>query len=489
MFNTILGHTILTGASQIWSVLVGFIAYPIYLSVLGKDQFGVFGFYLIVISFVPLADFGVSALLGRESAILKTRYRDSTGNISNIIILSTILEVFFIFILIGAYRFTDLNFFEEIGLRRIEAYVLIILFSLIFYFRILVGWFRALLFGVLQYKWLSINSIIINSLRGLGPILSVYIISNLIFLLSFITIVSAIEVIMCFFKMKSLGFSFERELKGFGGILGESRRALVKSSSNGFAVFIWSIFISSERFFLSREMRAADVGLYALISTLCGGLTQLFQPILQTFFPKISFALEQNDNLASDILIRRMFYYILCVLLPVCGAFVFCGVGFLEWWLGKGVDGVWGMVVFPNYVVASLLSALVSALYYLQLATNNLSFHLRFTAILSLTGVPVLGLICHRYGAVGSSLFWVMIYLICFIVLFWRLSIYIFKIKLSLEILSDFAVLLSIVLFFAISVKYGIGLSGKISFWIIFVLSFLGVSFYSLIFRRQIIND
>ena len=78
---------------QIYSVFIGIIILPLYMSYLGAEAFGLIGFFTMLSGWMALLDVGLSATIARQSASLKT-------SIQGIIKLRNILRsVEFIFVI------------------------------------------------------------------------------------------------------------------------------------------------------------------------------------------------------------------------------------------------------------------------------------------------------------------------------------------------------------------------------------------------------
>lgn len=390
-----------------WSALMGLAFVPLYIKLMGIEAYGLVGFFGTLVSLFSILDMGLSATLSREMARRSslTEQEATTRDL-----LRTIETIYWgVAVIVGAavilLSFPIARYWvnpEKLTIADVQQAVMIM--GLVVVFRWPFGMYQGGLMGLQRQVLVNIINGVSATLRGLGAVLVLWLISPTIqaFFL-FQIIVSGLEtLIMAFFLWRSLPRSVERavftksilsEIWAFaGGMMGISVVILILTQT--------------DKLLLSKLLPLEMYGYYMLAWTVAGALYKVITPIFVALYPKFAQLVATNDTKGLTELYHKSCQFMSVIVLPVAMVLVFFSYQVLFIWTGDANIADKTYLVVSLLVVGTACNAMMNIPYAVQLAYGwtSLTFWVNVVSIIVL--IPSLLVLVSFYGMVGGAIVW-----------------------------------------------------------------------------------
>lgn len=397
-------------ASKVWGLVSVFIFIPVYLSILGIENYAVIGFYSLILGIISFADSGMSSSITKEFAIVNSpSYKYSLlRRIENLYIkVCVVLMIFIVFCsnYIATYWLTS----DKISVPLLSYYIKLIgigvsiqlLSSL--YFGALFGLDKQIKANTIQVIWnLFKAGVVVGVLIYYNATLEVYfiwqILSNLIYLFFLrFNIISS---------LKSLDSNLEDSLcripshilKYIGGM---TLIALISSINSQADKIITSSFFSLRIF-----------GYYNMASILSQIPVIFATPLVAFIFPLFSrFSNEINQN-ELIICFKKISFLLNIIIIPTALSLFLYTPEILILWTGNSID----KTIFPELLIViklltlgALFLALQFPLFYMLLSKGKTKYTVYQGIFQIALGLPLL-YICAKYFTLSSlGLPWILV--------------------------------------------------------------------------------
>jgi O-antigen/teichoic acid export membrane protein len=270
---------------KVWSVLSIFIFIPLYIRILGIEEFSIISFGILLTSITALLDSGLTSTLSRELS----KNENINVKIKTLqTIESTFLLIVFLFLLMGMFFSEDIasNFLntKTILLEEKTNYIRYIIFGIVF--QLLFNFYFGGLLSLEKQIKANIYSILFGLFRNGIVILIIWYKPNLSSFLiwqSLISLIFAIALRNSLYKeiKGSISYIFEINIK----ILRKIRPFLV----GVFLIMIVSIINTQlDKIIISKMMDSKSLAYYTLSVTISMGLISLINPIAVASLPRFN---------------------------------------------------------------------------------------------------------------------------------------------------------------------------------------------------------
>jgi O-antigen/teichoic acid export membrane protein len=393
-----------------WSALLSLVATPLYVRFMGIEAYGLLGFYLTLQGVANLLDLGLSVTMNREMA----RYSalaEKSDEVRNFV---RTLEVGYwaIGIGLGVGTFVAAPFLathwvkaERLPIATVQQAIRIM--SLIMTLQWPLSLYQGGLMGLQRQTLLSAINAGTATLRGVGAILILWLVSP--------TIVAffAWQVVSSMVQTLLTTIGLWRSLPGSGR---PSRfRLEIFLSIRRFAVGMSGIFATSliltqlDKVILSRSVSLEMFGYYMLATTMATALTLLSGPVFTAVFPRFTALVALNDQHALKQLYHRSCQLMSVMILPTAIMVALFSREFLLYWTNDVTITQHTYLVARLLIVGTALNSLMNLPYALQLAYGwtRLTFYTNVIAALVLG--PTLLIAISHYGGVGAAAVWVVL--------------------------------------------------------------------------------
>ena len=403
---------------QIYSALVVMVMVPVYVRYLGVESYGLIGFFSMLQAWFLLLDMGMSPTFSRQVS----RFRAGVISITELRQLLRILEIIFITIAIigsGALVF----FSHEIAsswlkvehLNHNEVNLCIVYMAIIIGSKWISGLFSGAINGFEKQVWLSLESVLINTIKFIGVILVFQIygatISNFFL---FQVIVTLLDLFLLGTKTYLLLPAADGDMKWSFAPLREVINFSLSIAVNAIA---WAFVTQSDKLILSKMLSLSDYAYFSMAIVLANGISILTTPIGTAILPRLTKLEAENKQDELIVLYRKATRAVTVMAASSSLVLMYFSEQILFLWTKDRDVAAHSGEILKYYSFANGLLAIAVFPYYLQFAKGNLKLHMigniSFSAIL----FPLIIYCVEHFGAVGAGYAWLVRNIVYFI--FW----------------------------------------------------------------------
>jgi O-antigen/teichoic acid export membrane protein len=397
-------------AGQVWIAVMGVAFVPLYIHLLGAENFGLVGFMLSLQAISLLLDFGVGIFLGRE---LARRAHDpiQRGRIRQLIrTFEWLVWPTAAIIAIAIWRGSSLiashwlhsqhvSHADMVSALTVMGLAIALLWPSSFY--------ASALSGLEQQPRLNVIAAIFAALRYAGVVPVLYLTdTGLQGFLWWHVAVAAAQTACTALVLWWLMPAATEQPRFHAAELADARH---------FALGIFAITATSlaltqiDRLTLSALRPLSELGYYTVAVTVSGGLGRMVQPMFNAIYPRMSRLIASNDHLTLVAL-----YHLASQCLAVVAAAIACVLGFYAQdvlWLWTGDASLATKVATPMaiLVAGTALNGLMNVPYALQLANGWTRLPFASNVVALVLGIPFCIVAVQHLGMVGAACLWLAI--------------------------------------------------------------------------------
>lgn len=402
----IVRNLVANSLNQGFSFFVNIIAVPLYLAVLGTEQYGLLGFAIVVQTWVNLLEIGMSGTLGREMT------RVMIGDVGETSVLSFLRSLDWLFggaiLALPAIGWLSRNWWatdwftnETLDPRMIgECVVLIIALAAV---RLAGTLYKGGLMGLERQVFVSAVSIAGSLLRLLLPLPLIWAIPDVRIVIATWLVVSVLELAVARVALAS-AFSARVTLWHFS--FAELRDRAHLWGSIGFLSLAWTAITQTDKLILSRILPLSDYGRFTLVMIVSNAMLAIPAPICFAFQPRMTSAATRGDRQELARLVGNATR--LVMILMVAPAFALAAVPYLAMvaWTGNAAIARETSAYLGPYVLGSAIAGFAAIVYCIQLAYGDLKLHVRAYSAFAAILIPGVIVVASRFGAFGAAWLW-----------------------------------------------------------------------------------
>lgn len=397
-------------ASQAYVSLVGIAILPLYLSLMGEEQYGLIGFFALLQAWFGLLDLGLSPTIARETA----RFKGGILSAMEFRQLFRALAMLFFFVAItgglllhagadkiagGWLQFKQLDISEVVFAVQIMAVSVAL--------RWLGGLYRGVVTGSEQITWLSGFNALIATLRYIAVFASMaaFGFTVTVFFLHQL-VVSVLEAIVLVWKTYSLLPKVASRLKGIGWSMRPVAAPLKFAATIAVTSSIWIVATQTDKLILSGILPLADYGYFSLAVLLASGVSLVAAPISFALMPRLARLQAESDCVGLIAIYRKSTRLTSIIVAFTALTLIICARPLLIAWTGNQALADNAASILQFYSAGNAFLALSALAFALQYARGELRFHLIGNAILVTLLLPSVIFFARNYGAVGAGWVW-----------------------------------------------------------------------------------
>jgi O-antigen/teichoic acid export membrane protein len=395
---------------QAWVAIMGIAFVPIYLRLLGIEQFGLIAFMLSLQTISLLLDMGTGVFLAREVA---QRAHDSdrresirqlirsfewliwpTAVLIAILVVSTSAQI-------AEHWLNPGHLGKETSAQAVGIIGLVVamLWPAAFY--------ASALSGLEQQKKLNVLVATFATLRyaGVVPIL-LYTNSGLLGFLWWHCLVAGLQsVCSALLLWRLLPESTQHARFQFSEILGAWHFALGVSTVTALGLLLSQM----DRLAMSALRPLEEFGYYAVALTISGGLGRLVQPMFTAIYPRLSKLAAADDQVKSSELYHLSSQIVAAVVAAVASVVCIYAESILRLWTGNAVLS--SQVALPLTLVfaGAAINGVMNVPYALQLAHGWTRLAALSNLIVIILFAPVYFFAVKVHGMTGAAAVWLVI--------------------------------------------------------------------------------
>lgn len=397
-------------AGQLWIAVMGVAFVPIYIRMLGAENFGLVGFMLSLQAISLLLDFGVGVFLGRE---LARRAHDpiQRGSIRQLIrtfewLVWPTAAAIAIAITLGSNVIAG-HWLQSQQISHAGMVSAITTMGLAIALLWPTSFYASALAGLEQQPRLNAIAGIFATLRYAGVLPVLYFTEAGLqgFLWWYVIVATAQTVCTALVLWRLLPAAAAPPRFHLAELIDARHFAL-----SIFAITATSLVLTQiDKLALSALRPLSELGYYTVAVTVSGGLGRMVQPMFNAIYPRMSRLVATGDHINLVAL-----YHLASQCLAVVAAAIACILVFYAQdvlWLWTGDANLAALVAAPMaiLVAGTALNGLMNVPYALQLAhgSTRLPLYCNLTALV--LGIPFCILAVQHFGMVGAACLWLAI--------------------------------------------------------------------------------
>jgi O-antigen/teichoic acid export membrane protein len=411
-------NTLFNYVGRIYSALIGLLILPLYLSYLTAEAFGLIGFFMIISGWLAMIEVGLSSLMTRESAKLKSSKKGLRE------LKSILRSVEFFFLILSLLIFISALFskkwiatswlnFSEINFDMVIFCLLII--SLLIGLKLTVSMYKGVINGYEDQVWLNIFNILINSLKFVGGLLLVaYFSPNILHYFLYQLFIAVIEIFVIIHRVYLV---FPRGKVLVYPSYSSIQKNIPFISAIAYSSALWVVFTQVDKLLLSYLLTLKEFGYFTLVFVLVNGMAVVIStPIADAIKPRMVSLFEKN-KISELITIYRNSSRLISVLsFTLFGLVAFYSYEVLYLWSGNEEAARWGAEILFWYSLGSGMLMLSYFQFYLQFAYGNLKYHVIGSSFFGAFQIVVMIIATIKFHAIGAAIAWFWLQLIFIVV-------------------------------------------------------------------------
>jgi O-antigen/teichoic acid export membrane protein len=390
-----------------WTAIMGLAFVPLYIKFMGIEAYGLVGFSATIQALSSLLDMGLSTTLNRELARLSAQEGKAEESRDLVRTLEIVYWGVAIVICIGVVAISPLlakSWIKSQSLSPDSIQLAIILMGVVIACQFPFSLYTGGLLGLQRQVLLNGISVAMATLRGIGMILILWLVS---------------PTIQAFFIWQACVSLITTALGGFylwqslpkAKIDPRFRRDLWleiwKFAAGMTGISIVSIILTqTDKIILSKLLPLEEFGYYNLAATISSGLSIVTVPIFTSVFPRFSQLVSQGEEQKLVELYHKSCQLLSVVLLPLAVVLSLFSYDILLIWTGSQTIAHKAHLLVSFLTIGTAFNGLMNVPYALQLAYGwtKLALYINVVAISIL--IPLLFYLSGKYGAVGAASVW-----------------------------------------------------------------------------------
>lgn len=389
-----------------WAALLSILIVPLYIKLVGYENYGLIGFYTTVQITACLLDSGLSATIGREMAgydVSEVRRAELRNLARTVEIIYWTIGVVIGLLIAGASHWISNNWLVSKTMPPTDLQGLVVLMGL-----------------AVALRWPFV--LYLSGLSGLRR----QVLQNSIFaIVETVRMVGSIAILGCglglaWFFWWQIGvwmiasFAIRRTFWKIIAAADDARfdwSPLIKvgrfaGGMSGIGIMV-TILVQTDKIVLSKMLSLDSFGQYLAASTLASGLYLVSKPIFSAHTPELArLVAEGNADRTSEVF-RRGYQVLSALLFPLAAVMVCFSREILELWTRDAGVASTLAPVFSILVLGTALNGVMNIPYALQLAYGWTSLTLKLNLCAALVLVPAIVGLIRAFGMMGAAIAWV----------------------------------------------------------------------------------
>jgi O-antigen/teichoic acid export membrane protein len=397
-------------AGSIWQALMGLVFIPLYIKFMGIESFGLIGIFATLQVIFGLLDVGLGGTLTREMArlsVLPSKEQEMRNLVRTLEVIYWSIAVFVGIAVVSLSPFFAHHWIKagQLSPQTIEQALLIMGFVMAF--QMPIGFYSGGLVGLQKQVLLNIVNVCMNTLRGAGAVLILWLVSPTIqaFLLWQIVISIINTFFLAMFIWRRLPHTDKKAVFQKQLLTDIWRFTAEMSGISIFAVILTQL----DKVILSKILSLEMFGYYTLASMIAMNLGRIVGPVFLSIYPRFTQLVSINNQDELKRLYHKSSQLIAVLILPVAIVIALFSYEVILLWTQNPVTAEKTHLLLSILICGSALNMLMNPPYALQLAFGwtRLSLFKNFIAVILL--VPLIIYMTTHYGATGAAIAWLVL--------------------------------------------------------------------------------
>lgn len=388
---------------KLWSVLSGFLFIPLYIKILGFENYAIISFTLIIASVMAVLDAGLTATLSREFArvdqtIYEKRRVFKTVETCYFFILIFVSTLIFFFSDLIAYNWLKLNTIDP---DKVSLFIKIIGFEagfqmlFRFYMGGILGFEKQVKANLFQIGWGMLrNGIVVLAIYFI-PSLEMFFTWQLVSTIIF-TVIMRTELLRILNGKYCFGFKPTLESEVFLKIWRFAGGMLLIS-------LVASLNTQMDKLAISRLLDITNLGYYTLAISIATGIYVLISPISVALLPRFTALYSTSKRREASELFKKVNVLVVIILSSFMANMIFFGNKLIWIWTGNTDLAQKAGAFLPVLSFSFVMVALTSIPFDIAIANGYTKLNNVLGIISLFITLPGYYIATKLYGGIGAA--------------------------------------------------------------------------------------
>jgi len=395
---------------SIWQAIMGLVFIPLYIKFMGIESYGLIGIFATLQVIFGLLDVGLGSTLTREMARLSV-FPHKEQEMRNLVrTLETLYWSVAVFVGIAIVLLSPIIAHHwikagQLSPKTIEQALLIMGFVMVF--QMPIGFYSGGLMGLQKQVLLNVINVCMNTLRGVGAVLILWLVSPTIqaFLLWQIGISVINAFLLALFLWRELPHSENKAVFQKQLLKGIWRFSAGMSGISILAVILTQV----DKVILSKMLSLEMFGYYTLASMVAMSLGRLFTPVFFSIYPRFTQLVSINDQDGLKLLYHKICQFTAVLILPVAIVIAMFSHEVILLWTQNPAITEKTHLILSIMICGTALNGLMNPPYALQLAFGWTRLPFFQNLIGAILFVPLIIYMTTHYSATGAAIAWLVL--------------------------------------------------------------------------------
>lgn len=403
-------------AGQLYVALIGILLLPLFLTLLGRESYGLIGLFSSLQTVFLLLDLGLSQTISRETS------RFCSGALVAKVYLQRYRAVLLAFLLIALVGGSSLylsagwlahSWLHTEQMAASEAQSVLEVIAIVVALRWFSGIFRGVISGAERLVWLNVFNSLVATLRFVLVFLVFECFGYTVLVFFWYQLVLSILELLTLYLMantllpsgiQAAGWSI-RPLQAIG------RFALGVAGTS----VIWVVVTQLDKLLISGLVSLADFGVFNLAVTVASGLLVVTGPVGAALMPRLTHLYAEQHMTTFVLTYRKAAQLVAVVAGSVCFSVMAVAEPLLTSWTGDPNVAAESSGVLRWYILGNFFLSLNVFPYYLQYAYGITRYHAYGHLLLLLVLVPAMFGAVRVAGIDGAAWCWALVHALYFV--------------------------------------------------------------------------
>lgn len=400
---------------SVWTALISIIFVPLYIKFLGIESWGIIGIFMTLQAVFTIFDLGLSAALMRELSrlsVIPGREHEMRNLVRSmeVVYWGIALSMGLLVMLISHY--IAYSWVKPGHLSRISIQTSLMIMGFAMAIQWPVSLYNGGLIGLQKQVTQNWINICISTLRGLGAVMILWLVSpTIIAFFCWQIVVSTFHMLLSRWTLwRSLPHSPEITRFRKHLIAGISRFA---AGMSGITI-LGMILTQVDKVMLSRILSLEQFGYYTLASSVALSLTRLFSPVFFSIYPRFTQYVACNDISGLTRFYHKCAQFMSLLIIPVSVILILFSREILIIWIHNENTVRQTYLLVSILIAGTALNGIMNPPLALQYAygRTRLAFSANLVSVIII--IPSIYFFARNYGASGAALCWFLMNLAMF---------------------------------------------------------------------------
>lgn len=387
--------------------IIGILVVPVYLHLLGAEGYGLFGFYVVLQSWMLLFDMGISPAVARQLS----RYRagalppgDAVGLLkaAEAVFLAGGLLAAAVFLVSSPWLAS--HWLGASNLTPGQIHQALQLVGCLVAARWMAGLYQTALVGLERQTTANIFALVGALARAGGSVAALTWIAPTP--VTFFAVQAALTLVEAIAYRVILARVMPRVSAGQGAHWGLLTNEFRFAGALAASAAVATLINQADKLALSHLLALADFGRFSLVVSICSGIALVVPPFAQAFQPRLTALAAQDRRGEFADLYRLSIALIIALIAGLAGTIAAQPEMVVFAWTGDRDLSEQLAPVLSAYALGAGVSSFLFVPFFLQYALGSVRLHLIGNLVFGVVWVPTLWWAATAYGALGAGLTW-----------------------------------------------------------------------------------